>query len=78
MVNRQVDILIIGGGLTGATLMLALTDMGYSTLLVEAKPFSNRIQADFDARSLALAPASVRILQMLGVWSHLEAYATPN
>lgn len=77
MVNRQVDILIIGGGLTGATLMLALADMGYSTLLVEAKPFSNRIQADFDARSLALAPATVRILQMLGVWSHLEAYATP-
>lgn len=77
MVERQVDILIIGGGLTGATLALALTDLGYSVLLVEAKPFSNRVQADFDARTLALAPASVRILQMLKIWPLLEKDATP-
>ena len=77
MVERQVDILIIGGGLIGATLMLALADLGYSTLLVEAKPFSKRIRADFDARSLALSPASVRILQMLKVWPLLEDHASP-
>ena len=77
MVERQVDILIIGGGLTGATLMLALADLGYTTLLVEATPFSNRIQKDFDARSLALAPASVRILEMLKLWPLLAADATP-
>lgn len=77
MAKKQVDILIIGGGLTGAALLLALADLGYRTLLVEAKPFSNRLQSDFDARSLALSPASVRILQTLGIWSLLEAYATP-
>lgn len=77
MVERQIDILIVGGGLTGATLMLALHDLGYSTLLVEAKPLSNRVHVDFDARSLALAPASVRILQMLRIWPLLEAHATP-
>lgn len=77
MAERQVDILIVGGGLTGATLMLALTDLGYSTLLVEAKPFSSRVRADFDARTLALAPASVRILQMLKIWPLLQDYATP-
>ena len=72
MADRQVDILIVGGGLTGATLMLALADMGYKTLLVEAKSFSNRVRADFDARSIALAPASVRILQMLHIWPQLK------
>ena len=77
MGDRVVDILIIGGGLTGASLMLALADLGYSTLLVEATPFSNRIQADFDARSLALAPASVRILEMLKLMPLLQAAATP-
>ncbi len=77
MAERQVDILIVGGGLTGATLMLALADLGYSALLVEAKPFSNRVRADFDARTLALAPASVRILQMLQIWSLLQDHATP-
>ena len=76
MAKRQVDILIIGGGLVGATLMLALADMGYSTLLVEAKPFSNRVRADFDARTLALSPASTNILQMLKVWPLLQDDAT--
>ncbi len=77
MAEQAVDILIIGGGLTGATLMLALADLGYSTLLVEAAPFSNRIHADFDARSLALAPASVRILEMLNIMPLLIPDATP-
>jgi 2-octaprenyl-6-methoxyphenol hydroxylase len=74
--DREVDILIVGGGLAGATLMLALADLGYSTLLVEAKPFASRVQADFDARTLALAPASVCILQMLQIWPLLQEYAT--
>lgn len=45
--------------------MLALQGLGYRTLLVEAKPFSDKIKPDFDARSLALSPASRRILTML-------------
>ncbi|AUH71231.1 2-octaprenyl-6-methoxyphenyl hydroxylase [Legionella sainthelensi] len=77
MINKEIDILVIGGGLTGATLMLALQGLGYRTLLVEAKPFSDKIKPDFDARSLALSPASRRILTMLGVWEHLKAHVTP-
>ena len=76
MAEEQIDILIVGGGLVGATLMLALANLGYSTLLVEAKPFASRVQADFDARTLALAPASVHILQMLTIWPLLQDYAT--
>ena len=76
MAEQHVDILIVGGGLAGATLMLALAGLGYSTLLVEAKPFSNRVHADFDARTLALAPASVRILKMLQIWPLLQEHAT--
>lgn len=77
MADKHIDILIIGGGLTGATLMLALRNLGYSTLLIEAKPFSDKVNPDFDARSIALSPASRRILSMLGVWDVLKAYATP-
>ncbi|MDP3268520.1 MAG: 2-octaprenyl-6-methoxyphenyl hydroxylase [Legionella sp.] len=75
--DKQVDILIIGGGLTGATLMLALQALGYDTVLVETRPFGNQINSDFDARSLALSPASKRILNMLGVWAALEEFITP-
>ena len=72
MVDREIDILIVGGGLTGAALMLALSDAGFSTLLVETKPFSEHVHAHFDARSLAISPASVSILQMLKVWPLLH------
>lgn len=68
MAEQQVDILIIGGGLTGAALMLALEDKGLRTLLVEANSFTDKVSPDFDARTLALSPASARILQMLNVW----------
>lgn len=77
MANKELDILIVGGGLTGATLMLALQGLGYRTLLVDSQPFGNKIKADFDARSLALSPASQRILAMLGIWEHLQDYASP-
>jgi len=77
MVDRTVDILIVGGGLIGATLMLALRSSGYSTLLVEAKAITNTIHSDFDARTLALAPASVAILRTLDVWQDLMSVATP-
>lgn len=76
MADRQVDVLIVGGGLTGAALMLALQGLGYSTLLVEHKSFSDKANPDFDARSLALSPASQRILSSLGVWDILKKYAT--
>jgi 2-octaprenyl-6-methoxyphenol hydroxylase len=70
-----VDILIIGGGLTGAILQLALVDKGYSCLVVDANPPGAKVSPDFDARSLALSPASVRILQMLDIWPLLKPEA---
>lgn len=76
MNHQQIDILIIGGGLIGAAFMLALKNLGYSSLLVEAKPFAEE-SLDFDARSLALSPASKCILDNLGIWSDLEAVVTP-
>lgn len=75
MVNKDVDVLIIGGGLTGATLMLALQGLGLTTLMVESKSLNSKTNPDFDARSLALSPASVRILNMLGVWGSLQEHA---
>lgn len=77
MIDKTVDLLIVGGGLTGAALMLALADQGIRTTLVETRTFSDIQDADFDARTLALSGSSVRILQMLGVWPLLERDATP-
>lgn len=77
MTERQVDILIVGGGLIGATLKLALRSLGFSCLLVERHPFADKTNPNFDARSLALSPASIRILSMLNIWDLVREYATP-
>ncbi|KTD52069.1 2-octaprenyl-6-methoxyphenol hydroxylase [Legionella quinlivanii] len=74
--EQETDILIVGGGLAGAALLLALADSGYRCLLIEAQCFSDRISPEFDARTLALSPASIRILQMLQVWPRLQEHAT--
>jgi 2-octaprenyl-6-methoxyphenol hydroxylase len=76
VINKETDVLIVGGGLTGATLMLALQQLGIRSLLVDAQGFEDKIRPDFDARSLALSPASQRILSMLGLWDRLQARAT--
>jgi len=76
VIDQDVDILIVGGGLTGASLLLALNQSGYNCMLVEAQPFGNKTESDFDARSLALSPATVRILNMLSLWPLISKHAT--
>lgn len=77
MIEKKTEIVIIGGGLTGAILMLALVNKGYDCLLVDRKSFDEKTAVDFDARSLALSMASVRILEQLGIWASLIPHATP-
>lgn len=77
MINKETEVVIVGGGLTGATLMLALQEIGVQSLLVDAQTFDNKAKPDFDARSLAFSVASQRILSMLGAWKHIQDHATP-
>jgi 2-octaprenyl-6-methoxyphenol hydroxylase len=73
----QTDILIVGGGLTGATLIHALKTSGYRCLLLEANSFADNLALDLNSRSIALAPASINILDQLGLWDSVKPLATP-
>jgi len=77
MSDRIHDVLIIGGGLVGASLACALDGSGLDVALVESEPPRAPITADADARSLALAAASLNALDALGVLRHLPAPPAP-
>jgi 2-octaprenyl-6-methoxyphenol hydroxylase len=70
------DLLIIGGGLVGASLALALADLPWRVAMVEAVAADASEQPSFDDRGLALAPSSRRVLEGLGIWGQIEAKAT--
>lgn len=76
----QLDIVIVGAGIAGSALALALADSGYSIGLVEAQPLERRPLPQaagldaFDARVSALTPRAASLLSDLGAWADIEAY----
>src|SRR6478736_836779 len=75
--NSTHDVLIIGGGLVGASLAIALDGAGLRVGLAEAVPAQANHQPSYDERNLALARATVNALTALGVWTHVSGRATP-
>ncbi|MBC2835955.1 UbiH/UbiF/VisC/COQ6 family ubiquinone biosynthesis hydroxylase [Paragemmobacter straminiformis] len=71
------DILIAGGGLNGPALALALANGGLSVTVVDARPAPARAEAGFDGRAYALAIASRRLLQGIGIWPLVGDKAQP-
>lgn len=71
------DLAIVGGGMVGASLAVALDGMGMRIALIEAVPHDSAAQPSFDERTTALSNGSRRILETLGVWPAVSAVATP-
>ena len=66
------DVLIVGGGLVGASLAIALDRIGVDVGLVEATG-AGALPAVFDERNLSFAEATVNALTALGVMQKLRA-----
>jgi len=71
------DILIIGGGMVGASLARSLSGQGFRIGVVEAFPYTSDSQPSYDDRVLALSWGSRLILQGMGLWEGLEAEVEP-
>lgn len=71
------DVLIVGGGLVGASLACALAGGRLRIGILEAVPFGASSQPSYDDRSIALAWGTRRIFETLGLWPSLAAHATP-
>jgi 2-octaprenyl-6-methoxyphenol hydroxylase len=69
------DVAIVGGGMVGASLALALSGTGREVVLIEGVAPGSAVQPSFDDRSTALGNASRRIFEGLGVWRAMETEA---
>lgn len=73
------SVIIVGGGMAGATLALALSHMTGDRLpvhLVEASSPDSAAHPGFDARAIALAQGTCQQLTTIGVWPAIASCAT--
>jgi 2-octaprenyl-6-methoxyphenol hydroxylase len=69
------DVIIVGGGMIGASLALALSPLPLSIAVIEAVPHHSQQQPSFDDRSIALSFGSAQVLEALGIGSRLLTQA---
>ena len=65
------DVIILGGGLVGATLALALARHGLRSVVVDPADSAVTLAPGFDGRASAIASASGRMLDAIGVGERL-------
>ncbi len=71
------EVVIVGAGAVGTAIALALDRAGISCALIDARSTAELRGRGRDERALALAPASQRILDGLGLWSALAPHSCP-
>ncbi len=75
--KQHYDIIIVGGGMAGASLAIALSGHGLRIALIEAAPLRVDTVPNYDDRGIALAYGSQRIFSALNVWDRIAAQAEP-
>lgn len=74
-VEMNYDLIIVGSGMVGASLAVALKNSSLRIAIVEA--FANELQQpSYDDRGIALAYGSQRIFESMGIWSQFADHCT--
>jgi len=82
MANSDYDLIIIGGGLVGASLAISLANQPLRIAVIEAVEYHtddspNNAQPSYDDRVLALSFGSKRIFEAMELWPDIATHATP-
>lgn len=74
---QRFDVIISGGGLVGLTLGIALSRHGVSCAVIDPADPASTLAPGFDGRVSAIASASWRMFQALGISERLEGKGCP-
>lgn len=80
ILKQDYDILIVGAGVVGSSLALALSNLPLRIALIEKKPFKEDAKLSdnlHNDKPIALNAASIQILQTLSLWPALLPCANP-
>ena len=69
---ERADVIILGGGLVGLTLALALDKHGLSSIVVDPADPATQIAPSYDGRATAVSSSSWRMLEAIGVADRLQ------
>ena len=70
------DLIIVGAGMAGASLAIALRNSNLKIALVEATEMRTHSQPSYDDRGIALTYGSQRIFETMGIWSKIQDHTT--
>ena len=74
---EQADVIILGGGLVGLTLAIALDKHGLASIVIDPVDPENALTPQYDGRATAVASSSWRMLEAIGVGERLEGQGCP-
>ena len=74
---ERADVIILGGGLVGLTLAIALDRHGLSSLVIDPADPATQLTPTYDGRATAVSSSSWRMLQAIGVGEALEGKGCP-
>ena len=74
---ERADVIILGGGMVGLTIATALGQHGLSSIVVDPADRQATLAPAFDGRATAVASASWRMLEAIGVAERLEGQGCP-
>jgi 2-octaprenyl-6-methoxyphenol hydroxylase len=74
---ERADVIILGGGLVGLTLAIALDRHGLSSIVIDPADPPSQLAPQYDGRATAVASSSWRMLQAIGVGDALEGKGCP-
>ncbi|MGO4723869.1 MULTISPECIES: UbiH/UbiF/VisC/COQ6 family ubiquinone biosynthesis hydroxylase [unclassified Inquilinus] len=75
--SLRTQVVVVGGGLAGATMAAAIGQAGIDTVILDQEPAATRTLPEFDGRTTALSFGSRKIVAGAGLWDAVARQAEP-